>query len=67
MSLIETRRHARLMLQDGTEFRGFAFGHEASVTGEVVFQTGMTGYIEDITGACMIIMMIINIYSSFLL
>lgn len=49
MSLIETRRHARLMLQDGTEFRGFAFGHEASVTGEVVFQTGMTGYIEDIT------------------
>jgi carbamoylphosphate synthase small subunit len=44
------RRRARLILQDGTEFHGFAFGAEVSVSGEAVFQTGMVGYPESLTG-----------------
>ena len=44
------RRRARLVLADGTEFHGFAFGAEVSVNGETVFQTGMVGYPESLTG-----------------
>jgi carbamoyl-phosphate synthase small subunit len=35
---------ARLLLEDGTLFTGKAFGSEGESTGEVVFNTGMTGY-----------------------
>jgi carbamoyl-phosphate synthase small subunit len=38
-----------LMLEDGTEFRGRSFGAASTVTGEVVFNTGMTGYVETLT------------------
>ncbi|MEK5447478.1 glutamine-hydrolyzing carbamoyl-phosphate synthase small subunit [Paenibacillus sp. FSL R7-0331] len=37
---------ARLLLQDGTLFTGTAFGAEGEMTGEVVFNTGITGYQE---------------------
>jgi carbamoyl-phosphate synthase small subunit len=44
-----TGRVAHLALADGTLFPGRAFGADASVTGEVVFTTGMTGYQEVLT------------------
>ncbi|WP_438433447.1 glutamine-hydrolyzing carbamoyl-phosphate synthase small subunit [Gorillibacterium sp. sgz500922] len=37
---------ARLLLEDGTLFTGAAFGAEGETTGEVVFNTGLTGYQE---------------------
>lgn len=40
---------ARLVLSDGTEFKGFSFGAKKSVSGEAVFQTGMVGYPESLT------------------
>jgi carbamoyl-phosphate synthase small subunit len=39
----------RLVLEDGTEIRGRAFGDSRAVSGEVVFNTGMTGYVETLT------------------
>ena len=38
-----------LILEDGTVFEGEAFGADMDVTGEIVFNTGMTGYQESIT------------------
>ena len=38
-----------LLLENGTVFKGKAFGAEGDVTGEVVFTTAMTGYIETLT------------------
>uniref|UniRef100_A0A3Q3MUS2 Multifunctional protein CAD n=1 Tax=Mastacembelus armatus TaxID=205130 RepID=A0A3Q3MUS2_9TELE len=40
---------ATLVLEDGTTFRGRLFGADVSVSGEVVFQTGMVGYPEALT------------------
>jgi carbamoyl-phosphate synthase small subunit len=40
---------AALALEDGTVFRGSAFGATAVATGEVCFNTGMTGYQEILT------------------
>ncbi|NMA67098.1 MAG: carbamoyl phosphate synthase small subunit [Clostridiaceae bacterium] len=40
---------AILILEDGTKFTGEAFGAEGTFIGEVVFNTGMTGYQEIIT------------------
>ncbi|CAL8318155.1 unnamed protein product [Merluccius merluccius] len=40
---------ATLILEDGTTFRGRPFGADVSVSGEVVFQTGMVGYPEALT------------------
>uniref|UniRef100_A0AAQ6A185 Carbamoyl-phosphate synthetase 2, aspartate transcarbamylase, and dihydroorotase n=1 Tax=Amphiprion ocellaris TaxID=80972 RepID=A0AAQ6A185_AMPOC len=40
---------ASLVLEDGTTFRGRVFGANVSVSGEVVFQTGMVGYPEALT------------------
>ena len=37
---------AMLVLEDGSAFRGFAFGALVDAEGEVVFNTGMTGYQE---------------------
>lgn len=39
----------RLVLEDGTEMRGEGFGAVRPVAGEVVFNTGMTGYVETLT------------------
>jgi len=40
---------AKLVLEDGTELQGEAFGADRPVAGEVVFNTGMTGYVEALT------------------
>src|SRR5262245_37219293 len=39
----------RLFLADGTVFHGNSFGARANVRGEVVFNTGMVGYVEALT------------------
>ncbi len=39
----------QLVLEDGTIFNGKSFGFEGSVSGEVVFNTAMTGYPESLT------------------
>ena len=46
---MQTNRTATLMLDDGTVFRGYSFGYERPVAGEVVFNTAMTGYPESLT------------------
>lgn len=38
-----------LFLEDGTSYEGEAFGASGTATGEVVFSTGMTGYVESLT------------------
>lgn len=40
---------AYLILANGSVFEGQTFGYEAEITGELVFCTGMTGYIETLT------------------
>jgi carbamoyl-phosphate synthase small subunit len=40
---------AYLLLEDGTRLDGLGCGHEGAVTGEVVFNTSMTGYQEAVT------------------
>jgi carbamoyl-phosphate synthase small subunit len=40
---------ALLVLADGTTYRGFSFGATGTTIGEVVFNTGMTGYQEVMT------------------
>jgi carbamoyl-phosphate synthase small subunit len=40
---------AILVLADGTTYRGWSFGAIATAVGEVVFNTGMTGYQEVLT------------------
>ena len=40
---------ALLVLADGTSYRGWSFGAQGTVVGEVVFNTGMTGYQEVLT------------------
>jgi carbamoyl-phosphate synthase small subunit len=40
---------AYLLLEDGTRLDGLACGHGGAVTGEVVFNTAMTGYQEAVT------------------
>ena len=42
-------KKVKLVLEDGTEFTGYSFGAEKSVSGEVVFNTAMTGYPESLT------------------
>lgn len=44
-----TRQKCNLELADGMILQGFAFGATQSVSGEVVFNTGMVGYPESIT------------------
>ena len=40
---------AVLLLKDGRKFHGKSFGAEGETTGEVCFNTGMTGYQEILT------------------
>ena len=42
-------KEAKLILENCDEFKGFSFGAEHSISGEVVFNTGMTGYPESLT------------------
>ncbi len=39
----------KLVLEDGSTFTGKSFGDEKSISGEVVFNTAMTGYPESLT------------------
>ncbi len=43
------RPRALLVLEDGAVFRGYAFAGRGEALGEVVFNTGMTGYQEVLT------------------
>ncbi len=43
------RAKAVLALEDGKVFEGWAFGAGGEQTGEVVFNTSMTGYQEALT------------------
>ena len=42
-------REAKLILDNGEEFKGWSFGAETNTAGEVVFNTAMTGYPESLT------------------
>ena len=42
-------RKAYLVLADGSVYEGQGFGAETSAIGELVFTTGMVGYIETLT------------------
>ena len=42
-------RNALLVLADGTAYHGWSFGASGTTLGEVVFNTGMTGYQEVLT------------------
>ena len=49
MSLLPSLPPAILVLADGTVFRGYAIGASGVASGEVVFNTAMTGYQEILT------------------
>ena len=49
MSLLRQQSPAILVLEDGSVFPGYAFAGAGEVLGEVVFNTGMTGYQEILT------------------
>ena len=42
-------KNVTLLLSDGTQFHGKSFGYEAPIAGEVVFNTAMMGYPENLT------------------
>ncbi len=44
-----TKQPAILVLADGSAYRGYGFGAAGTAIGEVVFNTGMTGYQEVLT------------------
>jgi len=46
---MRTTKPAVLALEDGSVFRGIAFGADATIAGECVFNTSMTGYQEILT------------------
>lgn len=46
---MQQTRRATLVLEDGTRYEGYSFGFEAPASGEVVFNTAMTGYPESLT------------------
>ncbi len=43
------KKKVYLTLQNGKTLQGYAFGAEGDVSGELVFSTGMVGYIENLT------------------
>lgn len=47
--LFSNAKPALLVLSDGTAYRGWSFGATGTCFGEVVFNTGMTGYQEVLT------------------
>ena len=42
-------RDAYLILENGTVFKGRSFGYDGNAVGELVFTTGMTGYLETLS------------------
>ena len=53
---------ATLILEDGTQFKGLSFGADKSCSGEVVFNTGMTGYPESLTDPSYLGQIIVSTY-----
>ena len=49
MNSKDLQRNAKLVLENGFIFEGYSFGSKGHVIGEVVFNTGMTGYQEVMT------------------
>ncbi|MDB5203361.1 MAG: carbamoyl-phosphate synthase large chain [Ferruginibacter sp.] len=49
MMLNQQKKTALLILEDGTVIEGHAFGKTGTATGEICFNTGMTGYQEVFT------------------
>ena len=49
MSTLSKTQPALLVLADGTSYQGWSFGSIGTAIGEVVFNTGMTGYQEVLT------------------
>jgi len=49
VTLLRKQKTALLVLEDGSVFQGEAFAGSGEVLGEVVFNTGMTGYQEILT------------------
>jgi carbamoyl-phosphate synthase small subunit len=47
--ILQSKKTALLVLEDGTVVRGHAFGKIGTTTGEICFNTGMTGYQEVFT------------------
>ncbi|QCT74606.1 glutamine-hydrolyzing carbamoyl-phosphate synthase small subunit [Macrococcoides canis] len=43
------RKQRYLVLEDGTTFKGYRFGSDKEVVGEIVFNTAMTGYQETLS------------------
>ena len=43
------KKKVYLTLQNGAVFQGYAFGADGDISGELVFSTGMVGYIETLT------------------
>jgi len=46
---IPVKQDCKLILEDKSVFYGYSFGSEMTVSGEVVFNTGMVGYPESLT------------------
>lgn len=46
---IKRKKRGILILEDGSQYEGFHFGFYTSSSGEVVFNTSMTGYTESLT------------------
>jgi len=46
---MDIKQSAVLVLEDGTVFKGLAIGAKGTTTGEIAFNTGMTGYQEVFT------------------
>lgn len=46
---MQQKHNIKLILEDGKIFSGYSFGFEKPVSGEVVFNTAMTGYPESLT------------------
>ena len=47
--MLEAQKSAKLILEDGSVYYGSSFGYPQSVAGEIVFNTGMTGYPESLS------------------
>ena len=52
----------KLVLEDGSEFYGKAFGYKEDVYGEVVFTTSMSGYQELLTDPSLLGQMLVMTY-----
>ncbi|WP_237698751.1 glutamine-hydrolyzing carbamoyl-phosphate synthase small subunit [Picrophilus oshimae] len=49
ISLFKVYMYRYLILEDGTVYKGTAYGYEGETHGELVFTTSMSGYLETIT------------------